>query len=224
MERLQIPPKSILFDLDGTLFDRETSVRELVEEQYRAFGSALAHISPEAYVYRVLELEAHGYVDKAVVYREVAAEFGLPGTLVDSLIAHFWETYASFCRCFPDVPPALASLRAQGVQLGIITNGGVHMQELKIRQLGFAEMFDVILISEREGVRKPDPRIFERAVGRLGVSAAEAWYVGDHPVIDVRGAFDAGMTAVWRYTPYWPRPEVPAREIRGLDELLQLLI
>jgi putative hydrolase of the HAD superfamily len=213
-------PKSILFDLDGTLLDREATVQELVQEQYRSFQASLAHIPREAYVQRVLELDAHGYVDKVVVYREIAAEFGLSGALAESLIGHFGEAFPSFCRHFPDVPPALARLRAQGVKLGIITNGGVQMQERKIQQLGFAEMFDEILISEREGLRKPDPRIFERALRRLGLAAEEAWYVGDHPEVDVRGAYEAGLTAVWRYTPYWPRPEVPAREIRGLDELV----
>ena len=48
-------------------------------------------------------------------------------------------------------------------------------------------------------------------------------HVGDHPLVDVHGAFEAGLTPVWRYTPHWQRPEVPAHEIRGLDELVRLL-
>ena len=97
------------------------------------------------------------------------------------------------------------------------------MQESKIHQLGFADLFDPILISGREGLRKPDPRIFKRALQRLGVPPAQAWYVGDHPDDDVRGAFEAGLTAVWRYTPHWPRPEVPSHEIRSLEQLIALL-
>jgi putative hydrolase of the HAD superfamily len=219
-----LKPKAILFDLDGTLFDWDPSFRELVEQQYACFNAALAHIPRETYVQRVMELDAHGYVERAIVYGEAAREFGLPDALVPRLIGHFWETYSSLCRCFPEVPSALATLRANGVKLGMITNGSVRMQESKIHQLGFAELLHPILISEREGLRKPAPRIFERALGRLGLTSDQAWYVGDHPDVDVRGAFDAGLTAVWRYTPYWPRPDVPSHEIRGLDELVRLLL
>src|SRR4029077_20835051 len=132
------------------------------------------------------------------------------------------DAYASYSRCLPEVPSALAELQAGGMKLGIITNGSIHMQEEKIRQLGISNLMDEVLISEREGLRKPDCKIFERALQRLRVAPAEAWYVGDHPLVDVHGAFEAGLTAVWRYTPQWQRPEVPAHEIRGLDELVRI--
>lgn len=95
------------------------------------------------------------------------------------------------------------------------------MQEDKIRQLGIMDLVDIILVSEREGLRKPDRRIFERALTRLSVDAAESWYVGDHPIADVQGAFDAGLTPVWRRVAWWQAPEVPCRHIDSLDELLQ---
>jgi putative hydrolase of the HAD superfamily len=217
-------PKAVLFDLDGTLFDRDGAVRKLVEQQRRCFGDELGHVPPETYVRRVLELDAHGHADKTVVYRQAAGEFGLAEGLAERLVDHFWNTYHSFCECFPEVPPALASLRSAGLRLGIITNGTVRLQEQTIHRLGLMELVHVVMISEREGVRKPDAQIFERALRRLGLAADETWYVGDHPIIDVRGAFDAGLTAVWRSTPYWPRPSVPALEIQGIDELVRILV
>ncbi|HTA45012.1 MAG TPA: HAD family hydrolase [Bryobacteraceae bacterium] len=220
MRDLSPRPRAILFDLDGTLFNREATVRELVRDQHRRFGSELAHVPAETYVQRVLELDAHGYVDKDLVYGEAAQEFGFSGALANRLIDDFQENFYGLGRCFPEVLCALGNLRALGIRLGIITNGRVSIQERKIRQLGLMELFDEVLISEREGVRKPDARIFARALDRLGVRADRAWYVGDHPDTDIRGAFDAGLTPVWRYTTYWPRPGVPAREIRGIDELL----
>ena len=72
------------------------------------------------------------------------------------------------------------------------------MQGGKIRHLGLASAFDTILISEAEGVKKPDPEIFRRAVARLGVSPADAVYIGDKPDTDVRGAKSAGLRAIWR--------------------------
>ena len=215
--------KAILFDLDGTLFDRDSSYLELIEAQYERFAEAVAHVPREIYVRRAVELDSHGYVERSVVYGGLAREFGLPDAVAQELTRHFWETYHLFGRGFPEVPATLASLRARGLKLGIITNGSVRMQERKIQQLGFSGLFDAVLISEREGVRKPDGAIFARAVAQLGVAAHEAWYVGDHPTIDIQGALDAGLTPVWRYTPYWQRPEVRSREIRSLEELFLLL-
>jgi len=215
--------QAVLFDLDGTLFDRDTSFQELVKAQYRAFAPALRAIPRDVFVQRVVELDEHGYVEKALVYRAVVSEFALPVPLAESLLAHFQDTYASFSRCFPEVPAALANLGGRGVKLGIITNGSTRMQEDKIRALGISEFFDTVLISEREGFRKPDRRIFDLALDRLSVGAEEAWYVGDHPVADIRGACDAGLTAVWRRTCYWQTPDAPCHHIDGLDELPDLL-
>jgi putative hydrolase of the HAD superfamily len=66
-----------------------------------------------------------------------------------------------------------------------------------------APFFDAILISEAEGLRKPDRRIFELAVSRLGVSPSDSAFVGDHPEIDVRGAQRAGLRAIWKRDVYW---------------------
>lgn len=216
--------KAVLFDLDGTLFDRDTCFSELVQDQYDCFAAELQGTSREVFVSRVVEMDRHGYADKSVVYRDLARELCLPEAVGERLTIHFRETYAAYSRCFPEVLSALAALRAGGMKLGIVTNGSTEMQEQKIHQLGLTDLMDEVSISEREGLRKPDRRIFERALERLRVEPGEAWYVGDHPVVDIQGAFEAGLTPVWRYTPHWGRPEVSAHEIHGLDELVRILI
>jgi putative hydrolase of the HAD superfamily len=70
-------------------------------------------------------------------------------------------------------------------------------------------LFDVIVISAEEGVRKPDARIFERTLARLGVAPDEAVFVDDFPV-NVAGARAAGLHALqFTGTPEtiagWPR-------------------
>jgi putative hydrolase of the HAD superfamily len=74
-------------------------------------------------------------------------------------------------------------------------------------------------------VRKPDPRIFALALGAMDMGAADAWFVGDHPMIDVRGARSAGLTAVWRGgTRPWPADDPPPdHAIAGLPDLLPLV-
>jgi len=220
---MKTTPKAVLFDLDGTLFDRDASFLELAQAQHREFLAELAGIPEEAFVRRLVELDEHGYADRFAVYNGIATEFGLPPSLAARLTTHFHATYASFSKCFPEVPATLANLRERGIRLGIITNGSTNMQQRKVHELGIAALIDELLISEKEGLRKPDPRIFERALGRLGVKAAEAWYVGDHPTVDIQGAFDAGLTPVWRCTLHWQPPEVPCGAIHSLHELLDML-
>ena len=216
-------PRAIFLDLDGTLFDRDAAVRALFAQQYHVFESVLGGATREAFVERLLELDAHGHGDKRAAYGTVVRELGLGAALGDRLNEHFYEIYPAHGAVFPDVYSTLGELRRRGVGLGLLTNGRTATQEDKLRRLGLEPLFDVTLISEREGVRKPDRRFFELALRRAGVAATEAWHVGDHPMADVAGASSAGLTAVWRYVPYWPEPASAAATIHALGGLLALL-
>lgn len=102
------------------------------------------------------------------------------------------------CVLFPDAASTLSSLRAACRKLALITNGSLRMQSAKLECLALRPLFDTILISDAEGISKPHPEIFTRALHRLNVTAAQAVFVGDHPDIDVAGARGAGMRAVGR--------------------------
>ena len=115
-----------------------------------------------------------------------------------------------------------AAARERGLKLAVITNGENAMQRRKMAAMGVEQFFDAVLVSEDEGVRKPDAEIFRRALARCGVAAHEAVFVGDHPVADVEGAQRAGLTAVWKFVPYW-QPVVATTVIRDLSEVLSLL-
>lgn len=76
-------------------------------------------------------------------------------------------------------------------------------QHATIRALGIHPCFDVILVSEPEGVRKPDVLIFQRAPDQLGLLPAEAVFVGDHPEADIEGARNTRMWSIWKRDLYW---------------------
>jgi putative hydrolase of the HAD superfamily len=67
----------------------------------------------------------------------------------------------------------------------------------KLDRLGLTDRFDVLAISEAEGIAKPDPRIFTATLERLGCSADETVMVGDSWSADVEGAHAAGLRAIW---------------------------
>ena len=87
-------------------------------------------------------------------------------------------------------------------------------------------MFDVILVSDEVGWRKPKPLIFEMALSRLGVGPADALFVGDRIDIDVAGAQGVGMGSAWvnpERAPLPPDVQPPDYEIRDLAELAPIL-
>lgn len=94
-----------------------------------------------------------------------------------------------------DLLPALARLRGLGFRVGIVSNSEGRLPEVFSR-VGLGDAFELIVDSHFEGVRKPDPEIFRRALSRLGVEPSRAVYLGDIPGVDVAGAHAAGMKAV----------------------------
>lgn len=72
------------------------------------------------------------------------------------------------------------------MKVGLVTHGRQSIQKATIEALGIWGLLDQILISESEGVRKPDPEIFFRAASRLELRTTECCFVGDHPEADGR--------------------------------------
>lgn len=213
--------RAVLFDLDGTLFDRDIAVRNLAEAQFIAFKRDFAHVPTATFVSRLLELDEHGHGDKEMVYECLCREFALPETLAPKLAVDFWDRYHRFCRPFPDVVGTLEELRSRGKKLGLVTNGRDVIQNGTIDALQIRHLLDSILISGAEGIRKPSRAIFERAAERLGVEPFECCHVGDHPEIDVSGARAAGLSAVWKRVPYWSQPREAVATIDILSEVLE---
>jgi putative hydrolase of the HAD superfamily len=213
--------KAVLFDLDDTLYDRYALVRRVVADQYDTFQRELGSVQKDEFVGRVVKLDDNGYADKRLVYTAVVSEFGLAPALLDRLIENFWTSYDAKCELSEDTRVTLQKLRANRIKLGVITNGATERQQRKLESLGIFSWFDVVLISEKEGVRKPDAEIFHRALARCGVEASEAIFVGDHPDADIGGALGAGLRAVWKVTPYWPcHHDVPF--VRQLSQILPM--
>lgn len=95
----------------------------------------------------------------------------------------------------PELPRALDRLREAGLRTAIVSNSEGKLPDV-FRRVGLGDAFELIVDSHLEGVRKPDPEIFRRALSRLGVAPERAVYLGDIPGVDVVGAKAAGLSAV----------------------------
>jgi HAD superfamily hydrolase (TIGR01549 family) len=94
-----------------------------------------------------------------------------------------------------DVIPALRRLRAAGLRLVVVSNANGRMRTA-LERVGIGPHVDLVIDSYEEGVEKPDPRIFHRALARIGSRPETTLHVGDLFHTDVVGARGAGLRAV----------------------------
>lgn len=96
---------------------------------------------------------------------------------------------------FSDVQRVLASIRAAGIPLAVISNWQ-HGLHAFCTELGLATSFRHILSSAEVGHAKPAPEIFHEACRRLGVLPHRVLHVGDSPDDDVVGGRSAGIEVI----------------------------
>ncbi|MEV6583824.1 HAD family hydrolase [Streptomyces sp. NPDC051582] len=161
-------------------------------------------------------------------YREVFQEFRPGFDLTEQRDA---RAAAGRPECFdendlyPDVRPALAGLRADGLWLGIAGNQTVRAGGI-LRSL-FSDDVDLIGTSDDWGASKPDPAFFERVADVVPFANDEILYVGDRVDNDLRPGAKAGMrTALVRRGPWatiqWDTAEareLPTFRIESLADL-----
>ena len=187
--------KAILFDLDGTLLNREASVQAFIHDQYERKIRVLGSAEKEQYCTRFIELDNNGYTWKDQVYQQIVQEYRLDISY-EELLDDYIDLFQKHCVGFAGMTELLNCLKQSGYLLGLVSNGRTHFQLKNVRALGIEEQFDTILISEEEGVKKPDSQIFNRALNRLNVTPHEAVYIGDHPVNDIEGAKKVGIRTI----------------------------
>ena len=151
-----------------------------------------------------------------------------------SLFRRFFHFFNDFERwsVYPDVVPFLKHAREAGVRVALISNAGTGLSE-HLRVLGLDRWLDHVTISAAEGIRKPDPRIYERTLEAIGVAPTDALHVGDFYVEDVLGPRQVGLPgALIDRRPHSLFPNFPQQEhhedpdlhvIRSLDELAPLI-
>jgi putative hydrolase of the HAD superfamily len=211
--------KAILFDLDGTLLNRQATLIAFCKAQHQKFSLPLKR---DKYVKRVVELDANGYVRKETVYSQIVKELHLSAEVEKALFEDYLSHFHDFCVPFEGLIETLSNLKQQQFLLGLITNGRHAGQQASIKALSIESFFDVMLISESQGMAKPDAAIFERALERLGVKASEACYVGDHPVNDIEAARIVGlMTIRKKNKQYKDVQDIRSDEV--IDNLLEIL-
>jgi putative hydrolase of the HAD superfamily len=138
-----------------------------------------------------------------------------------NLVAAGFRDIRTWSVVMPETQPYLASLKAEGYFMGVISNS-VGTLEGQLQSTGLRDYFPAIFDSAVVGVEKPHPEIFQMALASAQVTANEAVFVGDTYATDVGGAQLAGLHGVLidRINAY---PKVESPRITSLPELEEVL-
>lgn len=115
--------KAVLFDLDGTLLNRDESVKKFIHDQYERLIETLGHISKEKYCSRFIELDRRGYVWKDKVYEQLVNELNITGLTWQDLLQDYLNEFKYHCVPLPSLYEMLEQLKGNNLMLGMITNG-----------------------------------------------------------------------------------------------------
>lgn len=193
----------MLFDFDGTLLDRDQSVTKFIDRQYNRLNQWVGHIPKKTYITRFIELDSRGYVWRDKVYQQLVNDFNITGVNWEYLLQDYITEFKNNCVPFPNILIMLEELKRNNIVLGMITNGYGQFQMDNIKALGIENYFETILVSEWEGLKKPDIQLFKRALNQLNVGSNQSVFVGDHPENDVKASQSAGMKSIWKKDVQW---------------------
>ena len=194
--------RAVLFDVDFTL---SRPGPELGPEAYRRVGDTHGlSLDPERYeaarIAAFAELRIHPELEHDeeiwIAFTEDIVR-GMGGTGDGARacaveIVRRWEIHANF-DLYDDAIPVLQALRANGLRIGLISNG---QRDLAASARHHELAVDVAVGSKSHGRTKPHASIFETALASLGVGAAETVMVGDSYTDDIEGARALGMRAI----------------------------
>jgi len=237
-----IPPngiKAVFFDLDGTLRHSIPSGGEVstdyaitlglpVNEESRLRAMRWEHLYWANSVDLRDDLLAHSGETENFWIEYSRRRLGALGAspewaqeFAPVVSKHMGEFYKPESIVPEDVRRTLPLLKQAGYILGVISNRDQPFQQL-LHEHGIGEYFDFSLAAGEVQVWKPDPGLFVHALGRVGLTPADAIYVGDNYYADVVGSRRAGLKPVL-YDPQGIFPDPDCTTIKSFDELNSVL-
>jgi putative hydrolase of the HAD superfamily len=225
----------LFFDLDHTLWDYDTNVKESLSEIYDYFKLFEVGISSfDLFLKSFYEVNFQlwalydlGKVDKKEL-REIRFKriFEKAGGAISDIPNELEEDFMHRTSSKPHLLPyskEILEYLKPNYKLHIITNGFNESQAKKMEASGLSPYFDLIVTSETTGHKKPDPRIFQYALDRLSVKNSEVMMIGDNPNSDILGAINSQIDNVY-FDPYGKGIDhQPTHTIKHLKELESLL-
>src|SRR5579859_4938559 len=209
--------RALLFDVNGTLIDIETD--EGLEEIYRAIAHFLMYQGISMHRWEVRDLyfqlmqhqregsaETFAEWNAVEVWREFlrnrASDYtrSLPSEKRDQLPLFLAELHRGIARkrlrLYPQVKETLDQLRLH-YHMAIVSDAQSAYAVPELRAVGLLNYFNPIIVSGDYGYRKPDPRLFQKALDALQIRPDQALFFGNDLFHDIYGAQQVGMKAIF---------------------------
>ena len=179
--------KSVIFDWGGVLIDDPRP--GLLKYFADTFGLALEVYTP---VHDLFLDEFHkGLISEEAFWQKVSRKLGKPIPKASSL---WTDAFKSFYVPRQKVFAFVSSLRLSNYKTVLLSNTELPTVEF-FRGLGYYDMFDILIFSCVEGCVKPERRIYEITLERLGFKARQTVFTDDLEE-NIQGAEDLGINAI----------------------------
>ena len=197
----------MLFDFSGTLFHIEDPAQALLAAlgpEFVSWADRLAELGAINGSSSSSDLPAHladawerrdlSRTDHRAAYSGLSRHAGLTAAQSDALYdrgvrPEAWHPY-------PDTVRTLRSLRSGHVPTAVVSNIGWDPRPV-LSRYGVDGDIELLVLSDEQGVVKPDPEIFRRACAGLGVAPSDCLMIGDNPEADGAAvALGIGFTLV----------------------------
>ncbi len=206
--------EAIIFDLGNTLiyFDAywPAVMSDAIAALYDSLRAAGLDLGREAFLsdfrrrlesyYQERDTEFIEYTTLNVL-RDLLTQTGqamVSESVLRAALEAMYGVSQAYWKVVDDAHATLRSLRSQGYRLGMISNAADDQDvQVLVDRAALRPYFDFILTSAAEGIRKPNPRIFRRALARWDLPPERAAMVGDMLGADILGAQNAGIFSVW---------------------------
>lgn len=214
--------KAAFFDRDHTLIHADPAMKQMrIEMIERWSGKPL--VQPQGLLDRLYGEQQLITVENEIAfwrvyYAELLRAQGIAEQIsarADQLLDAFWLKGGVV---YPETVSVLDWFAAHGYRMGVISDTFPSLR-LTLEAVGLDKYFDVFVCSDQVGVMKPEPLIYQTALGLMGVSARESLYVDDYDV-EADGARALGFTAF-----HICRDSKPKElwDISSLQELVEFL-
>lgn len=197
--------KHVFFDLDHTLWDFDTNSGYAYAKIFSLhnieidLGDFLKIYEPINFQYWKWYREER-VTKKQLRYGRLKKSFDkMNMSFSDDVINRLAEDYITFLPdnnlLFDGAIEILDYLNSK-YELHIITNGFEEVQTKKLANSKIADYFKTITTSESVGVKKPNPKVFYKAMGDAGTTALHSVMIGDTYEADILGAHGVGMASI----------------------------
>ncbi len=186
--------RAVIFDLGGVVFPSPFEAFDAYDHDHGLpVGSVrgLIRVSSETGAWAALE---RGELTMAEFHDALEAEAQLAGFALEA--EQLMQRVAAGFGPRPAMLSAIRRIHDAGIATAALTNNWVAPDGNRVGANGHGELaFDVVVESAVEGLRKPDPRIYELVLARLGVAAEHCVFLDDLG-INLKPARVMGMTTI----------------------------